>query len=138
MEGGQSEGVARIVPSQQNRADDLAHSVWDLKLADSDPSSSHPIHFLLRSNLFPSIFVRKSPRLEPTDALGAQNTIFGWILSGPTGIAPHDTNRSHVSLRTIECDINNLLRKFWEDEEISEVSSVSYSEVSSQHGRRTV
>jgi len=27
MEGCQSEGVARIVPSQQNRADDLAHSV---------------------------------------------------------------------------------------------------------------
>jgi hypothetical protein len=90
--------------------------VWphlsDLKLADPDSSSQHPIHLLIGSNLFSSILVRESPRLGPTDAPVAQKTVFDWIISGPTGIAPHDIDQAHVSLCIAECDTNSLLRKF--------------------------
>jgi len=62
--------------------------------------------------------VPKSPCLGPTDAPAAQKTIFGWILSGPAGVAQPDPDKAHVSLCTAEYDTNTLLRKFWEDEEV--------------------
>jgi hypothetical protein len=54
----------------------------------------------------------------------AQKTIFGWIISDPAGIAPYDTDKAHVSLCTVECDTDVLLRKFWEDEEIPQKLSL--------------
>jgi hypothetical protein len=89
----------------------------DIELADPDPSSQHPIHMLMW-NLFASILVHESSRLGPTDAPAAQKTVFGWILSNPTSVAPPDPDKAHVSLCTAKCDTNILLRKFWEDEEV--------------------
>jgi hypothetical protein len=76
---------------------------------------------LIRSNLFASILVPESLRLGPTDA---QKTVFGWILSSPAGVAQPDPDKAHVSLCTAEYDINTLLRKFWEDEEVPQKLSL--------------
>jgi len=56
--------------------------------------------------------------LGSTDGPVAKNSVSGWILSGPAGIALYDTDRTHVSLCIAECDTNILLGKFWEDEYI--------------------
>jgi hypothetical protein len=89
-----------------------------IELADPDSSSQHPIHMLIGSNLFTSILDSESPRVGPMDLLAAQKTIFGWILSGPAGVAQPDLDEAHVELCTDQSDTNSLLRKFWEDEEV--------------------
>lgn len=88
-----------------------------LPLADSDPTSSHPIHVLIGADLYGSLLLsdlRQGPIGTPT----AQLTVFGWILSGPAG----STHGSAASAPVFHCvsalDTNELLRKFWEDEEV--------------------
>jgi membrane protein implicated in regulation of membrane protease activity len=73
---------------------------------------------LIGSNLFTSILVPESPRLDPKDLPAAQKIIFGWILSGPAGVAQPDLDEAHVLLCIAKSDTNVLLRKFWEDEEV--------------------
>jgi hypothetical protein len=97
---------------------DMWPHLRDIELADQDPSSQHPIHMLIGSNLFGSILVHEPPHLGPMDASAAQKAVFGWIRSGPAGIAQPDPDKAHVLLCTAECDTNTLLRTFWEDEEV--------------------
>ncbi|KAH0949512.1 hypothetical protein HN011_008637 [Eciton burchellii] len=89
-----------------------------LSWLNPDPSSQHPIHMLIGSNLFASILVHEPLRLGPTDAPAAQKTVFGWILSSPVSVVQSDPDKAHVSLCTAKCDTNILLRKFWEDKEV--------------------
>jgi len=89
-----------------------------IELADPDPSSQHPIHMLIGSNLFTSIFVPEHPRLGPKDLSAAQKTVFGWILSGPAGIPRPVPDKAHVSPCAAESDTNVLLPKFWVQEEV--------------------
>jgi hypothetical protein len=83
-----------------------------IELADPDPSSQHPIHMLIGSNLFTSILMYESPRLSPKNLPAAQKTVFEWILSGPAGVAQPDLDEAHVSLCIDKSDTNFLLRKF--------------------------
>ncbi|XP_067216874.1 uncharacterized protein [Linepithema humile] len=59
--------------------------------------------------------VRQGPHSTPT----AQSTVLGWILSGPTGNRELASEEASVLNCVLTQDVNSLLQRFWEDEEIS-------------------
>ncbi|XP_071629518.1 uncharacterized protein [Temnothorax longispinosus] len=103
--------------ASQTRPTELWPHLHDLKLADPEPSSRHPIHVLIGADLYGSLLlndVRQGPFGTPT----AQLTILGWIVSGPTGNASSDTESASV-LNCVTCEeTNSLLQRFWADESI--------------------
>lgn len=89
--------------------------VRGLDLADPDFAATDPIDVLLEADVYASILrdgLRRGSEFQPV----AQNTIFGWILSGRFS----STEEGHVS--THQCSVGEplsaLVRRFWEQEEI--------------------
>ncbi|KMQ86040.1 hypothetical protein RF55_15095 [Lasius niger] len=87
-----------------------------LDLADPNLASSDPIDILLGADVYAGILcegLRKGTRLQPV----AQNTIFGWILSGKIGSAEEEEG-----IATHQCTVgeslSSLVRQFWEQEEL--------------------
>ncbi|XP_071577344.1 uncharacterized protein [Temnothorax nylanderi] len=95
----------------------------ELDLADPDPSDPSPIHLLIGADLYGSI-LRNDLRQGPLGTPTAQRTIFGWIVSGPTG-----ARSAYESVPVLNCiatdDTNRLLERFWEIEEIRARPSLS-------------
>ncbi|XP_076660283.1 uncharacterized protein LOC143363603 [Halictus rubicundus] len=104
----------------------LAHSS-SLNWADPDPFSSSAIHLILGADVYADIIldgVRKGPRGHPI----AQNSIFGWIVSGPCSRPSRDAVRSRASPHAAsslsmhhciqEDPLSHELTRFWEIEEI--------------------
>src|SRR5580765_826020 len=96
-----------------------------LKLADSDPTSSEPIDIIIGADLYGSILrsgIRSRSPQEPV----AQNSIFGWILSGPMPTQPESAS---ISLSTHHCtvhaDLDMQLKRFWEIEELPHQNHIS-------------
>jgi len=58
--------------------------------------------------------LRQGPLGTPT----AQRTALGWIISGPTGLAPRRADVAQVSHCILDSDTDALLHKLWEHEEI--------------------
>jgi len=99
-----------------------------LPLADSQPTSADPIEIIIGADLYGEIILdglRKGSVGQPI----AQNTIFGWILSGPTApptsapptsVSPASGHCcSHVTFsREDPLSLDRALRRFWEVEEI--------------------
>jgi len=96
----------------------------DLALADPTLTRAEPIEIIIGSDLYGEI-IRDGIRRGAVGQPIAQNTIFGWILSGPTAL-PHSAQSSTVqycshaaSLSQAEMlSLDNALRRFWELEEI--------------------
>ncbi|XP_076280087.1 uncharacterized protein LOC143219483 [Lasioglossum baleicum] len=112
---------------QNDRA--LAH-LSQLKWADSDPSSSAAIHLLLGADVYSHIILdglKKGSSGQPI----AQNTIFGWVISGPVS-SPLSQPRSESSISMHHCiqydTLSNDLRRFWEIEEIPAHSPLTKEE----------
>ncbi|XP_076684108.1 uncharacterized protein LOC143377075 [Andrena cerasifolii] len=89
-----------------------------LDFADPDPSTRRPIDLIVGADYFGALLLPGLRRGTPS-ALIAQKTIFGWIVSGPTGRAPAAGAVHHVTAQPVaaENDIHALLQKFWEVEE---------------------
>ncbi|XP_076301647.1 uncharacterized protein LOC143219631 [Lasioglossum baleicum] len=97
-----------------------------LPLADADPSTHHPVDIIIGADLFGDVILnglRKGMHGQPI----AQQSIFGWVISGPIPSRSDDLNPSHSLLShnvTIRCTspdtpIDTLeaeLRRFWEVE----------------------
>jgi hypothetical protein len=45
----------------------------------------------------------------------AMETAFGWVLTGQTDDTMHSTS---VAIHLVQCDLDNLLQRFWNLEEI--------------------
>ncbi|XP_076660817.1 uncharacterized protein LOC143364246 [Halictus rubicundus] len=87
-----------------------------LPLADPRATSATPIELLLGADVYPQILlegIRRGGQHAPV----AQETIFGWILSGPTarGGSPSRIVSTHT---TTTDDLAALVRRFWEQEEV--------------------
>lgn len=96
-----------------------------LALADPDPTQLQPIHLLIGADLYGSLLLndlRQGPLGSPT----AQLTVFGWIISGPTGL---DSTSSHPSVPVMHCvgmqSTDDILQRFWEIENIPDSSHLS-------------
>ncbi|XP_025994180.2 uncharacterized protein LOC113004598 [Solenopsis invicta] len=94
-----------------------------LSLADSDPTSAAPIEVIIGADLYGEILLdgrRKGEFGQPY----AQNTIFGWVLSGPTSSSPFLSSASVHCCSQVTCSrgdsptLDQALRRFWEVEEI--------------------
>ncbi|XP_076287410.1 uncharacterized protein LOC143212450 [Lasioglossum baleicum] len=88
-----------------------------LTLADPDISSSLPIDILLGADVYPTLIldgIRRGGRRTPV----AQETIFGWILSGPTTMSGASPQSAFSHVCTTE-DLTSLVHRFWEQEEVA-------------------
>ncbi|XP_067211618.1 uncharacterized protein [Linepithema humile] len=98
----------------------------DLNLMDPDSLSTDSVDIIIGTDLYGDVFledVRKGNRGE----LIAQETIFGWVLSGPTSAqaALCAITVQHCSSTT---SLDRKLRRFWEIEEIHQPTTLSPEE----------
>ncbi|XP_043279324.1 uncharacterized protein [Venturia canescens] len=119
------------------------NSTWkhvaNLPLADPSFFKSDTIDLLLGADVYSSIILRglrKGSRLEPV----AHETIFGWILTGIAGQNKNHSSTTTLHIRQAE-DLTHLVRKFWEQEEISSNSitneeSQCEADFASSHSRQ--
>ncbi|XP_055611269.1 uncharacterized protein LOC129757912 [Uranotaenia lowii] len=96
-------------------------------LADPGFNQPGPIDIILGSDVFLALLEAGQVKDECGVPV-AQNTIFGWIVSGNQGIqADLQVNFSIVNLHT-DLDINQTLRQFWEQEEVPKAKQLTSSE----------
>ncbi|XP_076660452.1 uncharacterized protein LOC143363803 [Halictus rubicundus] len=87
-----------------------------LTLADPTFNSATPIDLLLGADVYPQVLLtgtRSGGHRGPV----AQETIFGWILSGPATSPGPSTPIATSHTVTID-DLTALVRRFWEQEEM--------------------
>ncbi|XP_070162567.1 uncharacterized protein [Polyergus mexicanus] len=112
----------------------------DLPRADSDPTSSDPINIIIGADLYSDI-IRDGIRRGSVGQPFAQNSIFGWIISGPlTSLERNDPSQSTMTFG--HCDRGRIsahhtisspsleeeLRRFWEIEELPRQSILTPQE----------
>ncbi|XP_017489236.1 PREDICTED: uncharacterized protein LOC108377482 [Rhagoletis zephyria] len=89
--------------------------VRSLQLADPNWFTPTKIDMVIGSDITPQILL-DGLQHNIDGTLVAQNTIFGWILSGP--VREHiSTFSTHVTEAT-EPELSTLLKRFWKQEEI--------------------
>ena len=95
-----------------------------LTLADPTLSSTDNIDILIGADHYAAVI--RNGVVHLNDKLVAQNTIFGWIISGQVDSdSPRNVIRVH---HTTAEDINDTLRAFWELEEVSTSRSLTEEE----------
>ncbi|XP_076299888.1 uncharacterized protein LOC143218544 [Lasioglossum baleicum] len=119
--------VPKLVGLAKQRVENAALTQFKgLVLADSDPMSSRRIDVLIGADVFNCLF-RRGVKFSQDRRLKAENTIFGWVLSGAIGSRGDDgvTHRTVGCVTTIEAtpkpQLDEDLRRFWEIEEIPSV-----------------
>ncbi|XP_029162380.1 uncharacterized protein LOC114933964 [Nylanderia fulva] len=88
----------------------------DLNLADPNPTSADPIEILIGADLYGELLlsgVRKGAPGQPI----AQQTIFGWVLSGPMSELSTQSRAITVQHCANSEALDQELRRFWEIEE---------------------
>lgn len=88
--------------------------IRDIQLADPQYYCTSKIDIILGADIYASLLrdgIRSGSQPSPI----AQNTVLGWILSGPLPIPSQSSVFAHHS--RIDFDFDRTLRKFWEVEE---------------------
>ncbi|XP_070162518.1 uncharacterized protein [Polyergus mexicanus] len=124
--------MATLTAYRPKRVSDYAAypHLTNLKWADADPTSSDPIQLILGSDVYHDVLL-DGRRKGKLGQLAAQESIFGWVISGPL-TANAQTSRfpagngsticstSHITVHHCT-SINTLakdIQKFWEIEEL--------------------
>ncbi|XP_029165685.1 uncharacterized protein LOC114936607 [Nylanderia fulva] len=118
--------ITSYAASRTKPVDSWPH-LQGISLADPDPSSKHQIHMLIGADVYGSLLMRDL-RQGPLGTPTAQLTALGWIISGPTGKNSQASKEAAVVNSVLAEDINSLLQKFWENEEISSNSPLTEEE----------
>ncbi|XP_043264252.1 uncharacterized protein LOC122404380, partial [Colletes gigas] len=110
----------------------------NLKLADPEPASGQNIEVLIGADLYAQVIRSGFRRISPEGPI-AQETAFGWILSGPIDAA----SKAQGHVRTLHCNIfeslDHAIRRFWEIEEIPSTSVLTKAEEECEaHFQKTV
>ncbi|CAG7706308.1 unnamed protein product, partial [Allacma fusca] len=107
--------VTRELPINKINARGWNH-IHGLKLADPEYYRPRAVDILLGANVLNKI--KKGTKIDGDgDSPSAEETVFGWSLSGPVSIAPIITTVSHVNVVPMQ-EIDATLRKFWELESV--------------------
>ncbi|XP_073841332.1 uncharacterized protein [Musca autumnalis] len=106
--------VTGKVPTHSINATD-SFSLPKIDLADPEFYKSGPVDILLGGNLYPEI-LRSGVQHGVFESLVAQETIFGWIVTGPS-VSRTQTCYTRVCHVT-SVSLDEQLSKFWELEEI--------------------
>jgi hypothetical protein len=91
-----------------------------LALADTDPRSGATIDILIGADQWSQIMKSGIKRGSPASPM-AMNSVFGWLLSRPTGIErpeSHSAFTHHATTRILEDDHNLSLKRFWQLESL--------------------
>lgn len=116
--------LTNFLPSKTIQFHDWSH-ISGLSLADPTYYQSNQIDLLLGSDVINNILmhgVRKGPPGSPI----AQETSLGWILSGP--IATTTQSTIHLSAFHVRMDIDQLMEKFYQIEQVAETYAMSKEE----------
>ncbi|XP_073821300.1 uncharacterized protein [Musca autumnalis] len=97
----------------------------DLDFADPKFFQSGPVDVLLGANIYPIILLN-GVKKNILGSLLAQETVFGWILTGP---ATKLVNTRVISVsHCTKVEVQNQLSRFWEIEEVPKVPVVSFED----------
>lgn len=129
--------LTKYLPSKVKTSPTWGH-ITGLTLADHDPMNTDPIEVIIGADLFGMLVldgVRKGSENEPI----AQNTILGWILSGPISTSPSSEPKSEVAHHGVVLEtLDHDLRRFWEIEELPQKTHYSSEELQcDEHFRAT-
>lgn len=119
--------LTRYTPARVSTITEWDH-LADLTLAGPDPFSSDQIDLLIGSDVYSEVILagmRKDPRGQPI----AQNTVFGWVLSGPTSAVPSSSRSISVQHCCDSSSLDQELRRFWEVEEVPQRTLLSPDEL---------
>ena len=109
--------LTQLLPKEAVNRGSWKH-IEGLRLADPDFSSPAPVDCILGGEVFPAILL-DGVRSGPSNTPVAQNTRLGWILTGPISGLPANVSVFSTTLSVERCpSTSELLRKFWEIEEI--------------------
>nr|XP_041633540.1 uncharacterized protein LOC121503294 [Drosophila kikkawai] len=99
---------------------DLLKGLPDIPLADPKFFESSQIDVLIGADILPSILLGNS-KANICGSLLGQETIFGWVLTGPVSPAAPRSVSAFATRVTCALDdsLDQLLTKFWEVEEVS-------------------
>eukprot|EP00102_Acyrthosiphon_pisum_P010971 XP_008179494.1 PREDICTED: uncharacterized protein LOC103308220 [Acyrthosiphon pisum] len=106
---------------------------WDhinsLSLADPSYNTPGPIDLLIGADLLPSVFLDGTRKGQVGEPL-AMNSVFGWVLMGPTEFY----DRSSVATLSVNISepIDSLIKKFWELEELPTACHLSPADVAAE------
>ncbi|XP_058977743.1 uncharacterized protein LOC131802172 [Musca domestica] len=103
----------------------------NLRLADTQLFDCRPVDMLLGADIYPKILLQ-GMQSNIMGSLIAQNTVFGWIITGPissSNIRVFSTNVAYSE----EDALNKTLLRFWELEEVPKRSILSPAEKYSIH-----
>ncbi|XP_026830319.1 uncharacterized protein LOC105279648 [Ooceraea biroi] len=116
----------------------LSH-LANLSWADPDPGSAEPIDVIIGADLYGSVILDGIRRGGQGDPI-AQNSIFGWLISGPVGLTA-SSNASSACLATdahpavsvhhisVSPSLDAELRRFWEVEEVPRKALLTPEEI---------
>lgn len=99
-----------------------------LELADPQFLKSRPIEIILEAGPVAYIMNDRN-RKGPTNAPIAQSTLLSWIIYGSvsTPALLRTMNSLHVASVEVDLQLNELIAKFWEQEESRTSESICYS-----------
>ncbi|XP_024874739.1 uncharacterized protein LOC112456441 [Temnothorax curvispinosus] len=112
-----------------HRVPDITNKSYirELTLADSDPTSAAPIDIIIGADLYGAILLPEVRSRAPNEPV-AQNSIFGWFLSGPMP-APSRPARIQAHHCTLLEELSDQLKRFWEVEELPQKAHLSPEEM---------
>ena len=107
--------ITAYVPTEFSLVD-IASDLRELDLAHPSLESDERIDLLIGADLYGQTLL-DGRRHAKSGNLVAQNTIFGWIISGPSQKFPAHVFHIHVH-QSASISVEQTLREFWELEEV--------------------
>ncbi|XP_073838563.1 uncharacterized protein [Musca autumnalis] len=105
---------------------DIVSQLPNLRLADPNLFKCRPVDLLLGADLYPKI-LQQGTHINILGSLIAQNTVFGWIITGPIPPPNIPVFSTKVSFSEEE-NLDKTLLRFWELEEIPKRKILSPSD----------
>ncbi|XP_075151218.1 uncharacterized protein LOC142225329 [Haematobia irritans] len=99
----------------------------NIQLADPQFYESNRIDLLIGADLFNNIMLENVQR-NICGSLVAQETVFGWIITGPIQQNPKISSFSTVVSYLTESNLEKQLKRFWEVEEVPQKPHLSDSD----------
>ncbi|XP_071577595.1 uncharacterized protein [Temnothorax nylanderi] len=120
--------LTTYVPQRVPDITNLLH-IRKLPLADSDLTSAASIDVIIGADLYGAILLPEVRNRAPHEPV-AQNSIFGWFLSGPMPM-PSQSRPARIQTHhcTVLSEISDQLKRFWEIEELPRQTHLSPEEI---------
>lgn len=117
--------ITQLLPSQHLPQRNWTH-LRRIKLADPEFAVPGKIDILLGADVFCEIIMKGLRRGKPNEPV-AQKTMLGWIISGKT---INSGNQYHTTVQSFHncVEVENLIKRFWEIEELSPEKHLSVEE----------